>query len=119
MPAAVGGCSVAGTDHGAEVAESGLLWRPAVVDRHVPFGVVDVHVCAEAGSEGEDVGDLAGFDGGAELRRYFIAVDWCNSGGVEHWLDADLAAAAAEEFGELVEGDRVAVFGPDYCVAGA
>ena len=74
---------------------------------------------AEAGAEGGHVGDLAGFDGGAELRRYLVAVDWCYFGGIEHWLDADLASTAAEGLHELVEGERVTVFGADDGVAGS
>ena len=97
LPAAVGCCSVAGAGHRAEVAEPGLTGRAAVVHRHIPFGVVNVDVWAEAGPEGEHVGDLAGFDCGPELRRYLIAVDWCYLGGIEHRLDAYLTSAAAEE----------------------
>jgi len=53
------------------------------------------------------------------LRRYLIAVDCCDCGGVKHRLDADLASAAAEEFHQLVEGDRVAVFGSHDRMTGA
>ena len=81
--------------------------------------MIKIHVLTKTGSEGEHVGDLQGSDRGPQLRRYLIAIDRRDSGGIEHWLDADLAAAAAQEFGELVEGDRVAVFGPHDCVAGA
>ena len=74
-PAAVGDGSMAGAGHWAEVAESGLTRRPAVVDWYIAFGVVEVHFWTEAASEGEDVGYLLGSDGGSESLRHLIAVD--------------------------------------------
>jgi hypothetical protein len=112
-PAAVGDSSMSGPGHRAEVAQPGLSRRPAVVGWHVAFGVIKIHVLTEAGAEGKDVGDLPGSDGGPQLRRYLIAVDRCDCGGVQHRLDTDLTAAASKEFHQLVEGDQVAVFGSD------
>src|SRR5687768_5027881 len=117
-PTPVGDCSMAGAGHRAEVAEPALSGRSAVVHGHIAFGVVQIHVLAEAGAEGEDIGDLFGSDRGPETCRYFIAVDWGYFGGIQHRLDAELTPATAQELQQLIEGDRVAVFGPHYRVTG-
>jgi hypothetical protein len=58
LPASMGDSSMPGSRHRAEVAEPGLAGRSAVVHRHIAFGVVKIHAFAEAGAEGEHVGDL-------------------------------------------------------------
>ena len=81
-PAAVGDRPMTGSREGPEVAEPGLARRPSVVHGHIPFGVIKIHVLAETGPEGEDVGDLAGSDRGPQPRRDLIAVDRGDLGGI-------------------------------------
>ena len=117
-PASVGDCSMAGTGHRAEVPESGLTWRPAIVHRHIPLGVVKIHVRAEAGAEGEDVGDLSSSNRGPKPLRYLIAVDRGYLGRIQHRQDPHLTSRAAQELHQLMEGERGAVFGPHQRVTG-
>jgi hypothetical protein len=119
LPAAVGDGAVPGPGERAEVAEPGLAGRPAVVGRHTAFGVIQVHVRAETGAEGEHVGDLPGSDRGAQPRRYLIAVHRCYLGGIDNRLDGDVASAAAQEPDQLVEGERAAVCRPHQRMPGS
>src|SRR5215218_4716603 len=100
-----------GTCKRAEVAEPGLARRPAVIGGHVAFGVIKIHG-TQTRPEREDISDLADSDRGPQPRRYLIAVDRCDLGGIQHRLDAYLTSAAAQELHQLVEGERVAVLGP-------
>ena len=90
-----------GSDHRAEVAQPGLTRRPAVVHRDIPLGVVEIHVWAETGAEGEDVGDLAGSDRGPESLRHLIAVDRRHLGRIQHRLDPDMTSPTGQKLHQL------------------
>src|SRR5215211_6652914 len=97
LPAAVSNSTMAGAGKRAEVAEPGLAGRPAVIHRHIPFGVIYVHVWAETGAEREHVGDLSDSDPSPQLRRYLISVDRGYLGGIQQRLDPHLTSAAAQK----------------------
>jgi hypothetical protein len=89
-----------------------------VVHRDVSLSVVKIQVWAETAPEREDVGYLAGSDGGSEPLRHLTAVDRWYRGRIQHRLDSNLTPGTALELQQLLQGERASGFGTHHRVAG-
>jgi len=116
LPTAVGDCTVTRAGHRAKVAQPRLTRRSAVVHWHIPLGVVQIHLRADTGPEGEDIGDLPDSDRRPESLRHLIAVNRRYLGRIQHGLYSHLAPRTAQKLHQLLKRHRSTLLGPDHRV---